>query len=54
MGRRNTILGSNATEGMIIGLEASTDYMATAQLFNSAGDAPPGRSIPQTTFFNGK
>ncbi|XP_067932128.1 contactin-like [Watersipora subatra] len=51
LGRRNTILG-NVTSGRIIGLEPNTDYFATAQPFNSAGDAPPGRSIPQTTWFN--
>ncbi|KAF6038307.1 CNTN3 [Bugula neritina] len=50
-GRRNTVLG-NVTDGTIIGLEPATDYLVTAQLFNSAGDAPPGRIIPQTTWYN--
>ncbi|KAF6030270.1 CNTN3 [Bugula neritina] len=50
-GHRNTVLG-NVTEGTIIGLEPATDYLVTAQLFNSAGDAPPGRIIPQTTWYN--
>lgn len=44
------VIHGNATEGIVIGLDAFREYNIMVQLFNSAGDSATGRIIQQTTW----